>query len=125
MTETSAHAYFYGGDWVADCTRPGCASAEFLMDPIRKDIPANPFVNPRTVRRPAFVCSYCGMAADIIWPDPRLMAELEGVLALRPLPHTRNWYPDGHANAGLWGLPTGQTPDDLRQENAEHDVATG
>lgn len=125
MTETRARAYLYCGDWVADCIRPGCANAEFLMDPLRRDIPASPFVNPRTVRRPAFLCSYCGMAADILWPHPQLMAELETVLALRPLPHNRNWYPDGHANAELWGLPTGQTPDDLREENAANGVAVG
>lgn len=124
MTE-NARAYIYGGDWIADCTREGCASAEFLMEPIRRNAPAHPIGNPRTVRKPMFHCSYCGQTAAIDWPDPRLMAELESVLALRPLPHTRGWYPADHANAVKWGVPHGQTPDQLREENQQNGVACG
>jgi hypothetical protein len=46
------------------------------------------------------------------------------VLELRPIPHTRNWYPAGHETAVRFGIPDGQTVGQLRDENAEHGVPT-
>jgi hypothetical protein len=52
------------------------------------------------------------------------MAEITAVLALRPIPQTRNWYPRDHDIALRFRIPHGQSVDDLREENAEHGVPT-
>jgi hypothetical protein len=111
-----ARAYVYSGDWVADCPRDGCGSVEHLYDRIN---PRNPG-SPRTVQKSEFRCSYCGMTASIDWP-PQL-AEITTVLMLRPVPHTRNWYPENHDTAVRFHVPHGQSIDELRAENREHGV---
>ncbi len=97
-----ARAYVYAGQWVAECPR-GCGNVEPLP-------PAG-----------GFACSYCHLVTmDVEWPrDPAAIME---VLARRPIPHTRNWYPAGHDVAVRAGIPHGQTVADLRAENAEHEV---
>lgn len=108
-----ARAYVYSGDWVADCPRPGCANVEHLYKPSRRG-------GPRDVALGFYSCSYCGMQADITWPDNR--HDILAVLARRPLPDTRNWYPTDHPVAVRFGLPHGQSIKDLRDENEEHGV---
>lgn len=108
-----ARAYVYSGDWVADCPRPGCANVEHLYRPSRRG-------GPRDLALGYFHCSYCGMQADITWPDNRL--DILAVLARRPLPDTRNWYPTDHPVAVKFRLPHGQSVRDLEDENAAHDV---
>jgi hypothetical protein len=118
MTEllaARARAYVYSGDWVADCPR-ACGGVEHLYD--RAD-PRNPTA-PRVVQRPEFRCSYCGMTAPIDWPPN--MADILDVLMLRPVPHTRNWYPKDHDVALRFRIPHGQSIDDLRAENRDHGV---
>jgi hypothetical protein len=110
-----ARAYVYAGDWVADCPR-GCGSVEHLY---ARANPRNP-ASPRVVQQPEFHCSYCGMAAPIDWPAE--LAAITTVLMLRPVPHTRNWYPKDHDTAVRFRVPHGQTVDELRAENREHGV---
>lgn len=110
-----ARAYVYSGDWVADCPR-GCGGVEHLFE---RANPRNPS-SPRVVQKTEFHCSYCQMVTPIDWPPT--MNEIMTVLMLRPVPHTRNWYPAGHDVALRFRLPHGQTVDELREENREHGV---
>lgn len=110
-----ARAYVYSGDWVADCPR-ACGNVEHLY---ARANPSNP-ASPRIVQMPEFHCSYCKLTAPIDWP-PNL-ADITAVLALRPIPHTRNWYPKDHNTALKYRVPHGQSIDDLRAENAAHGV---
>ena len=50
--------------------------------------------------------------ADAIWE----------VLAVRPVPHTRNWFPSGHKLALRSGAVHGQTVADLIAENVEYGI---
>lgn len=77
-------------------------------------------MSPRTVRKTGFQCSSCAMSAEIAWPANADI--IAAVLSRRPVPHTRNWYPDGHPVAVRARIPHGQTPDDLLNENIEHGV---
>lgn len=110
-----ARAYVYGGNWVSDCPR-ACGNVEYLFD---LQNPRNPS-SPRTVRRSGFHCSYCQYIADIDWPEN--MQEIMDVLDVRPIPHTRNWYPKGHETALKFRLPDGQSVADLQSENIENGV---
>jgi hypothetical protein len=119
LIATRARAYVYAGDWVADCPR-ACGNVEHCY------ARANPrdANAPRVVQLPSFYCSYCKLGdtetVPIEWPPN--MADIMTVLMLRPIPHTRNWYPAGHDTALKYRLPHGQTIDDLRAENVEHGV---
>ena len=119
-----AIAYVYHGEWGADCPRPDCYNSEFLhnpADPTRPSGPGNPRVNPK----PVFSCSNCGELAPIAWPPYEMAAEIVHVLSQRPVPGTRNWYPQDHPVAVRSRIPHGQSPDDLRRENHDHGVAVG
>ncbi len=109
----SARAYVYCGDWVADCPRHGCGNAEFLYNRARVG-------SPWTTRKSAYHCSHCGHVAPIDWPERA--EEIVSVLGKRPIPHTRNWYPEGHTVAVRAGIPHGQSVRDLIDESAEHGV---
>ena len=99
-----ARAYVNHGRWIADCPRPYGGNAEAL-DP----------------RQGAFHCSNCRLLVSIEWPtDPD---ELWDVLAKRPVPQTRNWFPPGHELALRSGCPHGQTVADLEAENDEYGVS--
>jgi hypothetical protein len=115
LIAATARAYVYAGDWVADCPR-GCGGVEHLYD---RANPRNP-ASPRVVQKPEFHCSYCQMTAPIDWPSE--LAEITTVLMLRPVPHTRNWYPQDHDVAVRFRIPHGQSVDDLRAENHAHGV---
>jgi hypothetical protein len=115
-----ARAYVYAGEWVADCPRPGaapdragCGNAEFLLRPSRMG-------GPRDAEVGFFLCSYCGMQAPVSWPDDR--HAILAVLARRPVPNTRNWYPTDHPVALRFGLPHGQSVRDLEAEGEAHGV---
>lgn len=110
-----ARAYVYSGEWVADCPRPGgvCGNVEFLYRPARRG-------GPRDIPTGFYLCSNCGMQADITWPDDP--HALVSVLQRRPVPGTRNWYPADHPVALRFGLPHGQSARDLAVENDEHGV---
>lgn len=103
---TFARAYVYNGQWIAECPQK-CGGAELLMSgPDRKDV---------------FYCSYCTcMATSIQWPPNA--DEIMDVLNRRPLPHNRNWYPEGHVTALAAGVRDGETIEELRAENAAHGI---
>ena len=103
LLSNRACARIYAGMWIADCTRPDCANAEKL-----------------TLRQSIFYCSNCRQIAEMDWPDDA--DDLWAVLAVRPVPQTRNWFPEGHDLAVRSGTPHGQTVADLEAENREHGV---
>lgn len=119
MTEliiNRARAYIYNGDWIAECPRGAdCNNAEYLFTPIHRGA-------PRTVRKPFYACSHCGLEADIDWPPESFMLAAMEVLMKRPVPGNRNWYPKDHDVAVRHRKPHGQTVEQLRDENAEHGV---
>lgn len=110
-----ARAYVYAGEWVADCPRPGgaCANVEFLHRPSRRG-------GPRDIPVGFYLCSGCGMQADIAWPDEP--HAITAALQVRPVPGTRNWYPRDHPVAVRFGLPHGQSVRELEEESAAHGV---
>ncbi len=103
LLTTRARVYQNHGRTVCDCPRPYCANAE-KVEP----------------RQATFHCSNCMQVAEIEWPSD--FDEILEVLALRPVPQTRNWFPSGHELALRTGLPHGQTVADLVAENNEYGV---
>lgn len=94
-----AEAYVSWGLWVARCPYPDCPMAERYG--LRDDgIPGG-------LRADSFHCSYCGTVCAVKWP--KHAAEIERLLAMRPIPATRNWLP-------------GEGLDDLLAENIEHGI---
>lgn len=116
LITSRARAWVYAGEWVADCPREGCNNTEYLYGPSRPGA-------ARTVRRASFHCSSCRMLADIDWPSDSVMDGIMAVLAKRPVPHTRNWFPQDHPVAVRARIPHGQSVEDLRAENIAHGVA--
>jgi len=102
LLTTRARAWVYSGAWVADCPA-ACGNVEALGPP-----------------GGGYHCGYCGRLADVEWPDAA--ADIMAVLSLRPIPHTRNWFPPSHDLALRAGLPHGQSVVELLDENAEHGV---
>lgn len=98
-----ARAYINHGRWIADCPRPYCANAEKL-----------------DTRQAMFHCSNCQLQAEVEWPPNA--DELWSVLARRPVPQTRNWFPASHDLALRSGTPHGQTVIELVDENRQHGV---
>lgn len=100
-----ARARVNHGRWIADCPRPHCANA-IRLDP----------------NQMMFHCGGeggCQMVASIEWPtDPGGIWE---ALLERPVPGTRNWYPQDHAEALKLGLPHGQSMADLREETRQYE----
>jgi hypothetical protein len=100
-----ALAYIYCGAWVAEC--PGkCGNVQT--------------VSLETVA--VYRCGYCQGLAPLRWPPEEMAGELMAVLNRRPNPDNRNWYPEGHDVAVRFGLPHGQSVQDLVDESAEHGV---
>lgn len=118
-----AMAYLYHGDWVGDCPTEGCANTEFLFQYEGQSAPSSTV--PGATRKNVLLCSYCHAVAGITWPPLEFMMLAAAVVSRRPLPHNRNWYPQGHPNATAWGLETGQTVRELQEENEAHGVAAG
>ncbi|MEO5875527.1 MAG: hypothetical protein ABIS86_17055 [Streptosporangiaceae bacterium] len=121
VTETNfARIYIYAGEFVADCPRRDCGNTVLmtLKDDRERGVPWTPYE-----RLNRFDCRYCGYGTDSVrWPvNAGLLLD---VLDCRPIPHTRNWYPEGHVTAVKAGVPDGQSVADLVRENGEHGVAT-
>lgn len=80
--------------WLVDCPDPSCRGCQYAS---RED------------RR--FFCNYChngavgGAWIRVSWPNEAKTTQIEQVLAERPDPRTRNWFPD-------------ETVEALRSENA-------
>jgi hypothetical protein len=101
-----ARARVNHGRWIADCPRRYCANATRLQP-----------------GQATFHCAGeggCQMVAPIEWPTDA--DEIWAVLLERPVPGTRNWYPDQHVEAVRMGLPHGQSVADLRDEAAQHEA---
>lgn len=113
ISNEKARAYIYHGDWVADCPRPGCNNAEHLFASTSPG-------GPRVRKVDFFRCSSCGLEAFVDWP--RNMLDLSQALMQRPIPHTRNWYPQDHPVAVRFGVPHGQSVKDLLDEQEENEV---
>ena len=110
---TTARAYVYAGNWVADCPA-ACGNVELLYE---KAVRGGALTRKKTT----FHCSYCGFETRAIeWPSNE--HKIAAVLALRPIPHTRNWYPADHAAAIRFRIPHGQSVQDLIDENLENGV---
>lgn len=98
-----ARAYVNHGVWKADCPREFCANARQLSP-----------------REATFHCNNCQMLAPIAWPTEA--DAILKVLEKRPVPATRNWFPEGHDLAIRYRIPHGQSVKDLHYENREHGV---
>lgn len=90
------------GKWVARCPADGCPQSEFYG------------VDPDTgcegrLTETMFFCGHCGLFVRAEWPDPEIAADAIRLLAMRPVPATRSWYPQ-----------IGETTDALLAENVEH-----
>lgn len=115
---TFARAYVYCGEWVADCPQEDCANVEFVE--LKRDQDRG-VAGTRGERKDAFFCTYCKvMATSVHWP--KNADEIIELLERRPVPHTRNWYPEGHLTALRYGIKDGETAEELRAENAEHGI---
>ncbi|HEV2778540.1 MAG TPA: hypothetical protein VGX25_03995 [Actinophytocola sp.] len=108
VVTAAARAYVNHGRWLADCPRPHCGNAMLLQFQPRQEL---------------FHCGGlggCQLVTPVDWP---IDAEaITAVLALRPVPVTRNWAPAGHRQSVTTGTPDGQTVIDLLEENVEHGV---
>ena len=100
ILRNEARAYMNHGRWVADCPRT-CGYAWDLKD--------NEFL---------VHCGECGNVCPVDWPDNA--QEIWDELQKRPLPRTRNWFPESHELAIRSGSPHGQTVHELRIETMEH-----
>lgn len=109
----------YQNTTVAYCPREGCTNVELVTDDPEHDHGGRIF-RPRGARPSMFHCSNCWYVGPLEWPDDyeRVAAELER----RPVPQTRNWYPEGHPWAVGHGIPDGQSVAELRAEAAERGV---
>lgn len=115
---TYARAYVYSGEWVADCPAK-CGNVELLTI---KDDRDRGRAGVAGRRKDSYFCSYChNTASSIHWPDNA--DEIMEALDRRPVPHTRNWYPEGHLTALQFGIDDGQTIEELLAENDEHGIA--
>jgi hypothetical protein len=98
MGELRAVVYMSWATWVAKCPRPWCVHADHYGP------------GPNTGRlggltKTAFHCLRCGLICPADWPPNA--ADIEVVLAQRPMYETRNWRP-------------GEYLDDLIVENITH-----
>lgn len=83
-------AYVNHGRWVADCGRRPCPEAH------------------RVKPGDGFECRNCGWFGPVEFPDDQ--KDIELVLAKRPVPESRNWWP-------------GELVADLIVENTRHGVS--
>ncbi len=88
------------GRWVADCPVADCWNAEH----------AGLWQGAvGMLTRDGMACRECGWQGAALWPAPELAEQLLAVLALRPMPSTRNWLP-------------GETVADLLLQNTQHGI---
>lgn len=107
MARLQAIVYHNWGRWVADCPVEHCGNAErFGKDP-RSGVVGG-------LSRGRFECQEeyggCGSVCEAVWPEER--QEIEHILAQRPVPANRNWFP-------------GESLTELAVEGAIHDALDG
>lgn len=103
LVANQVQAYVNHGRWIADCCRQYCGNAMKLER-----------------RQAVFQCASsdgCGMEAVVVWPPNA--DELTEVLRARPVPSTRNWFPSGHELALRAGCESGQTVQQLKDEQMD------
>lgn len=88
-------AYYNHGRWVGDCPS-NCGSATLLKP-----------------GESSFFCHECKYVSKISWPHNT--DEIMEALAMRSKQH-QNWFPTNHDLALRFGLPHGQTVEELREE---------
>lgn len=101
----NALAYVYSGAWVAECPAL-CGNVQAMS---RDDAGL-------------YHCGYCQEISGISWPAEQQTVLMMEVLERRPNPSNRNWYPQDHPVAVRFGIPHGQSVQDLLDENAEHGI---
>lgn len=99
----AVEAHVNHGRWIALCSRPHCTSAA-----------------PLKPGQTGFHCVECNQLDSVVWPTDA--EAIDAVLAMRPVPTTRNWAPPGHWQSIAVGMPEGQTVDELRAENRQYGV---
>lgn len=97
-----AKVYVSWGLWVASCPADGCPGAEHYGH-----APITGHVGGLTLT--GFKCAHCGLMCAAEWPRADLCADAVALLAMRPVPATRNWRPD-----------IDEPTDALLGENVEH-----
>lgn len=107
-------AFYEYGMWKAQCLVDGCFDAVALHP---EDKHGHPSPEPQYLQ----VCAK-GHPLEIEAPPERLRWRIEQVLAQRPFEADRGWYPKGHPHGEMYGMPTGQSIDDLLRE--AHEVAS-
>lgn len=103
IVTTAAQAYVNFGRWIADCPL-GCGNAAALEP-----------------NQTAFYCNPpggCGHMGELIWPSNA--QEIWEALNERPMPKTRNWFPQDHPLAIRANCPHGQSVKELRDETQEN-----
>jgi len=118
ILETSfAWCYVYAGEWVANCPAK-CGNVELMTEKLDRDR-GNPKVTGH--RKDSFFCSYCmAIYTSVRWPPNA--DEIMEVLNRRPIPHNRNWYPEGHPTAIEFRIDDGQTIEELIAENSANGI---
>lgn len=103
-SQSRTAAYCNLGRWIADCPRRDCHNALKLQ--------------PKQSHMHCGGEGGCQLISTVDWPSD--IDEIERVLAMRPVPGTRNWAPAGHRQARAVGFPEGQSVADLIDENHQH-----
>lgn len=100
LLTNKARAYCNWGRWIADC--PADCGGALALEP----------------GQAVFHCPECHQLSETEWPkDPDGIWE---ALSERPVPNTRNWFPEGHTLALRAGCPHGQTVAQLNDETEEN-----
>jgi hypothetical protein len=99
-------AYLNYGNWVVDCPAEGCSDARAVYD-------------PRTGQRHSEDVCARGHAFQIVMPPPQEEARIVQALAERANDKDKAWFPAGHGWATAAGYPTGQSLEQLLEENRE------
>lgn len=95
-----AVVYVSWGIWVARCPADGCPQAEhYGADRNTGHVGG--------LGATLFECRHCGLVCPAVWPTAQVRASVVRLLAMRPVPATRNWLP-------------GETPEELLIENVSH-----
>lgn len=105
ITTNMARAYVNFNRWIADCPT-GCGNAASLDS-----------------GQTTFYCNPpggCGLIVAVDWPKNSV--DIWETLQERPMPKTRNWFPEDHPLALRCGAPHGQSVEELRKEAQENGV---
>jgi hypothetical protein len=102
-----SYAFVNHGRWVAHCETDGCSGAERVWPggQVREKDGRKFGVS----RGGVLHCSNCGQTSKVLFPDER--KRIDSLLARRPIPERRNWYPP-------------ESVEDLIEENKAHGLVS-